>query len=186
MASHFPDTAVPEEVNLFLKFIQDFDIKYSNLTEAHLRFEIFASNLREIKKRQNGSENVLFEINQFSAMSDEELKQRLMPYQDFEADVRTAKASADADASEGGYVIFDETSWSGRPAFLDWRTKGVVTRVKDQGQCGSCWAFSVTAAVESQVAIKRGNLVELSEQQLVDCDLDNRGCSGGYRPNAFR
>jgi C1A family cysteine protease len=55
------------------------------------------------------------------------------------------------------------------PAALDWRTKGVVQKVKDQGQCGSCWAFSGIGALESAHAIKTGNLISLSEQQIVDC-----------------
>uniref|UniRef100_A0A914Z6T0 Peptidase C1A papain C-terminal domain-containing protein n=1 Tax=Panagrolaimus superbus TaxID=310955 RepID=A0A914Z6T0_9BILA len=125
-------------------------------------------------------------------MSDQELKERLMSYQDFERDVKLGIESSLTE-DKNGDVIFDKLSsssssspWKGRPAFLDWRTKGKVTRVKDQGQCGSCWAFSVTAAVESQIAIKRNELIELSEQQLIDCDSDNRGCSGGYRPWAFR
>uniref|UniRef100_A0AC35FVV3 Uncharacterized protein n=1 Tax=Panagrolaimus sp. PS1159 TaxID=55785 RepID=A0AC35FVV3_9BILA len=194
------------EINQFLRYLKDFDIKYANLTETLYRFDIFVENLRNLQDRQKSDENVLYEINQFSAMTDSELKERLIPYQDFVEDVKLAiKTSSSADSSsssndddsssnENG-IIFDKQSissskkskaWKGRPAFVDWRTKGKVTRVKDQGQCGSCWAFSVTAAVESQIAIKRNELIELSEQQLIDCDSDNRGCSGGYRPWAFK
>lgn len=59
---------------------------------------------------------------------------------------------------------------SSLPDSIDWRDKGVVNDVKDQGQCGSCWAFSTVASVESRNAIKTGKLFSLSEQQLVDCD----------------
>jgi C1A family cysteine protease len=69
------------------------------------------------------------------------------------------------------------------PASLDWRTKNVVQKVKDQGQCGSCWAFSGIGALESAHAIKTGNLLSLSEQQIVDCARGGRyysqGCNGG-------
>lgn len=76
------------------------------------------------------------------------------------------------------------------PAEVDWRSNGVVNAVKDQGQCGSCWAFSTIQALESASAIKYGKLYSLSEQELVDCDnLSNggrdHGCNGGLMDNAF-
>lgn len=74
-----------------------------------------------------------------------------------------------------------------RPTFVDWRTKDVVTKVKDQGSCGSCWTFSTTGAVESHHAIKTGDLLYLSESQLVDCagNFNNQGCRGGLPSQAF-
>merc|ERR1712063_60586 len=70
---------------------------------------------------------------------------------------------------------------------LDWTTQGAVTPVKDQGQCGSCWSFSTTGALESGYQIASGNLVSLSEQQYVDCDgFPNMGCNGGNMQFALR
>ena len=81
--------------------------------------------------------------------------------------------------------FFEFSSTEDLPVSVDWRTKGVVNPIKDQGQCGSCWAFSTVQAVESAVALKTGVLYNLSEQQLVDCDDMDFGCSGGWMDNAF-
>ena len=66
------------------------------------------------------------------------------------------------------------------PTDIDWRTRGAVNPVKNQGQCGSCWAFSATSAIEGHHFIQQGTLVSLAEQQLVDCDTTCYGCNGGW------
>lgn len=71
------------------------------------------------------------------------------------------------------------------PSSVDWRRKGAVTSVKDQGKCGACWAFTVAGAVEGRYKIKKGRLYSFSPQQLVDCDTRNDGCKGGDQVQAY-
>jgi len=72
------------------------------------------------------------------------------------------------------------------PSSVDWTSKGAVTPIKNQGSCGSCWSFSSTGALEGAWEIATGQLVSMSEQQFVDCNKQNSGCSGGWMDYAFK
>uniref|UniRef100_A0A7E4V527 Pept_C1 domain-containing protein n=1 Tax=Panagrellus redivivus TaxID=6233 RepID=A0A7E4V527_PANRE len=170
------DDAVLSE---FEKLVKDLNITYASNDDIIKRFQTFTDNLKKIEHLQSRSTNALFGANRFALMSDDELRAYVMPYAEHSRTVSTL-------LSESETVDEAAAPLPTRPAFVDWRTRGVVTRVKDQGSCGSCWAFAVTATIESLRAIRGHPLEERSEQELIDCDDDNNGCHGGYRPYAFR
>jgi KDEL-tailed cysteine endopeptidase len=95
------------------------------------------------------------------------------------------------DGKGGQNIVLRGNALQEPPASVDWAEKGAVTNVKNQGSCGSCWAFSAIAAMESHYFIKTGNLIEFSEQEVVSCDGDgvhggvDYACQGGFMDNAF-
>lgn len=108
-------------------------------------------------------------LNQFADLTDEEFEQR---FTTLPVDRNQLKSLGNVNSING---LAGEL-----PDSIDWRDQSVVTPVKNQGDCGGCWAFSTTGTIESQVAIKTGKLISLSEQQLLDCDTAiNMGCRGG-------
>jgi len=152
---------------------------YDSDDELDSRFSIFKSNVHSIVEHNSVlNQNFTLGINQFSDLTPEEFK-ALYINSGFK---RTG-------ATVGSYGCKTYTSAAtSAPASLDWRQKNAVTSVKDQGQCGSCWTFSSTGASEGAWAISTGKLIDLSEQQLVDCATGaaygSHGCNGGQMEGA--
>ncbi|XP_020238706.1 ervatamin-B-like [Cajanus cajan] len=147
---------------------------YTDEAEKQKRFKIFMENLEYIEKFNN-AENTSYKmgLNQFSDLTDQE----------FIAS-HTIKVSSPLVSDSSSDTI--PLNLTGIPSNFDWRDKGAVTAVKDQGVCSSCWAFTSVAAIEGLVRIKTNKLISLSEQQLVDCNRENDGCHEGNMDVAFK
>lgn len=159
----------------FTLFLERFEKKYDSLKEFEERFTIFKENVKNIiEHNADRSQNFTMGINQFTDLTSSEFKEKYIG------------GYTSLGKSVCGKFVTTETIAS-LPKSVDWNAKGAVTPVKDQGQCGSCWAFSTTGAIEGAWAIKSGKLTSLSEQQLVDCSkkYGNLGCKGGLMDNAF-
>lgn len=155
----------------FAKYVKEHNKRYSSPKEYLYRFGIFQQRLREVET-QNAQNDALYTtaINKFSDLTKEEF---LTKY----TGLRLSQAPKNVE-----YI-----NTLSQTAGIDWRTKGAVNPIKNQGQCGSCWAFSAIAATEAAYAIAGNTLTSFSEQQLVDCSTSqgNHGCNGGWMDYAF-
>jgi len=166
-----------DEWKHFTNFQEKFSKKYVSIQELENRFQIFRSNLRNIITHNlDYNQNFTMNVNQFTDLTPQEFKDQYVsgykPLQSF---------GCGSFSSHGSSV----------PEAFDWTTQGnVVNSVRDQGQCGSCWAFATTANAESVWAISNGKLLDLSEEFLVDCATGvgyfNMGCNGGNPDSAFK
>lgn len=161
---------------------ETFKSKYSKQYSAEehmLRRMIWEDNLRYVEKHNleadRGEHTYWLGENEYADMTNPE----------FNAMMNGLLTRDDDYVSES---LFSTEGLSDPPASVDWRTKGYVTPIKNQEQCGSCWAFSATGSLEGQTFKKTMKLTSLSEQNLVDCSKKegNHGCQGGLMDNAFK
>ncbi|MCO5562893.1 hypothetical protein L7F22_016529 [Adiantum nelumboides] len=184
-ADSFPS---PEELSsLFLAWLDKNPRPYADDTSSRSfeklrRFAIFADNFRHIFEHNGrpGGRSYWLGLNRFADMTHDEFKAAYLWSSSLSG--RRSRRRHDDDTDDAGQRKKGDEDI---PAAIDWRERGAVTGVKNQGQCGSCWAFSTVVAVEGIHQISRGELVSLSEQQLIDCNGDNKGCNGGSMPIAF-
>jgi len=159
------ETPVTTEVQqAFIEHIAEWGLSYGTQEEFEFRMNLFAAKDAEIKEINSSQDSFTLGHNQFSTWTDFEYK-RLLGFKMGPNDTLDEPVEYDATAL---------------PDSVDWRAKGAVNAVKNQGQCGSCWAFSATAAIEGAHFLKTGKLLSLAEQQFVDCDTRSYGCNGGW------
>jgi C1A family cysteine protease len=155
----------------FTSWMQEFMIQALSEEVFNHYFDNFIENDKFIEAHNAGNNTFTVGHNQFSHMNSEE----------FSAFVKAAYSKVDFD----GAATHEGVDMSALPTSVDWTTKGAVTPVKNQGQCGSCWSFSATGALEGASFIKYGTLNSLSEQHIVDCDTSDYACNGGWPTSAF-
>merc|ERR1711998_347317 len=163
-----------EYETLWTQFKADHSKSYATTEEHSARFSVFKDNVDFIMSHNSRSEEHGFTvgINQFADMTRAEFKETMLTYQAHKKQRNTV-------------TVFDESTIADS---VDWVAKGAVTPVKNQGQCGSCWAFSTTGSVEGAYQIATGKLLSFSEQELVNCagSYGNQGCNGGLMDDGFK
>lgn len=160
-----------EYEHLFRAWMKHYNRKYENFSEYLHRFDLFIKNAKMIEMHNSNGNSYNLSVNQFADLTREEFKK-------YYTGLTVEKTESNPHTLSTVSV----------PASIDWTTKGAVTAVKNQGQCGSCWSFSTTGSIEGVHFLATGNLVSLSEQQLVDCSgsYGNMGCQGGLMDSAFK
>lgn len=156
---------------------------YENDAEKMKRLNIFKKNVKYIESfNNNGTKSYKLGINEFADLTSEEF----LRYYTTNHGLNNYKFSSTKSQQLSPTTIssFNE-NMSDVPSDMDWRKSGIVTSIKNQGQCGCCWAFSAVAALEGANKLSTGKLISLSEQQLLDCSTENDGCNGGLITTAY-
>lgn len=179
----------------WLLFKEKYQKNYNSEEEDNYRFKVFLENKHKVashnRRHANGQHSYSLGINKYADLTHEEFVKTMNGYK---ANLKSKNSNTiralgleHPDVVKEKKSLLDKTP-ERLPAFVDWRQHGYVTPIKDQGQCGSCWAFSSTGALEGQHYRKTGDLISLSEQNLVDCSkkYGNMGCEGGLMENAFK
>jgi len=170
-------STAPEEITLaFDAFKAKYGKSYKSPEEERAKFDVFSRNYEYVEVVNAKKESFTLAVNEFADQSPEE----------FQSDRLGLMMPPAAELMAGlPFLGTDEYSGAALPDAVDWVAKGAVTKPKNQGHCGSCWAFSTTGALEGRWQIATNQSVSLSEQQLVDCSTQNNGCSGGSMGSAF-
>lgn len=174
---------VPSPYPTFQQWQTLYGKQYLSATERDYRESMYDRNVRKIARHNAKTNTWTMAVNQFADMPKREFVEKYL-------NGPLAGGYNNATHLRQKNYNWDllRTNVSALPTSVDWSTKGAVTPVKNQGQCGSCWSFSATGALEGAWFVKRKMLMNLSEQQLVDCSTHegNQGCNGGLMDYAFQ
>ncbi|KAK8607114.1 hypothetical protein V6N13_052860 [Hibiscus sabdariffa] len=172
MCRSLPEASLSERHQ---QWMAEYGRVYKNDADKEIRFKIFKSNVEFIDSfNAAGDRSYKLSINEFADQTNDEFRAFRNGY------IRSQGLTTRKQTP------FRYENVTSLPASIDWRQKGAVTPIKDQAQCGSCWAFSAIAATEGIHKLTTGQLISLSEQELVDCDKGvDQGCEGGEMEDAF-
>jgi len=177
-----------DHMGTFKSWASAFGRNYSSVEEESTKFLVWLDNLHLIATTNSEDLSYKLGLNQFSDMTSDEF--RYYVHGEDGSCFKDERRNLISNSNGQDIIIEDEFSVNSNAENVDWTEKGVVTPVKNQGQCGSCWAFSTTGAIECNYAIQNGKLNSLSEQELVDCAGILRygcnGCSGGQMTGGMK
>ncbi|KAM9959334.1 hypothetical protein ACTFIR_000409 [Dictyostelium discoideum] len=161
--------------NLFEEYKTQYNKEYSSQDEHDERFINFKAARKVIATHNAKESSYKLGMNHYADLSNKEFNTLVKP--------KVARPSV-----TGADSVHDDESLRSIPSSVDWRIQNCVTPVKDQGICGSCWTFGSTGSLEGTNCVTNGELVSLSEQQLVDCAIltGSQGCGGGFASSAFQ
>jgi C1A family cysteine protease len=171
---------------LFDEYLADNKLSFKG-SEYASRFVIFKANLKEVEKQQKDPSNkgVVHSLAGNAHLTDDEFKaQRLGSKPPTASEGRPEKSGKRS--AEMEELLSTKRDLEALPSSINWKSKGKVTSVKNQGKCGDCWAFASTAVMESMHAIKGHALTNGSPQHVLDCTPVSHGCSGGWQGEAFK
>ncbi|KAL4441770.1 hypothetical protein ABPG74_008767 [Tetrahymena malaccensis] len=164
----------------FDNFKNRYNLQFDNHLEEQYRFIIFHENLKQIEQDNNNSDNGFVSgVNKFSHLTEEEFKAKYL----------TRRQKIASESKDHTILSAQKNTDEKIPESVDWRKKGAVSPVRDQGNCGCCYAITSAGALEGLYKIKTGKLEVFSPQYIIDCSngqFDNAGCDGGTSAGVFQ
>lgn len=196
------------ENNAWLEFVKKFELKFDDDNEMNLRRRIFLSNLRRVVRHnldfKENKETYEMRIYEYAQYRFKELEEsdadevELLDHENLKDEEYydkwnnqfgfSVKNESEKIEAKDGFIYIPKIKENETPLSFDWRDDGIITSIKDQGSCGSCYAVTSIDVLESRLLMKTKRHSELSIQEIVDCSksYDNDGCDGGNPPNVYQ
>eukprot|EP00238_Polyblepharides_amylifera_P012279 CAMPEP_0196576208 /NCGR_PEP_ID=MMETSP1081-20130531/5528_1 /TAXON_ID=36882 /ORGANISM="Pyramimonas amylifera, Strain CCMP720" /LENGTH=532 /DNA_ID=CAMNT_0041894757 /DNA_START=236 /DNA_END=1834 /DNA_ORIENTATION=+ len=176
LTSIFPENH-HQRVKDFDEYKIQYGKQYSDVMEHNGRHSLFHMNLKFIHSENRKGLSYWLGVNHLVDWTVEELRM-----------LSSGLLDSGDSLDDANYTHVPSIPEDQLPKEVNWTKQGAVTKVKDQGSCGSCWSFGTVAAIEGQLFRKTGNLVRLSEQELMDCSwhFGNKACNGGYDKRSYK